>query len=191
MRLARMRRAVSHDDLDPLIEAVKDTCDEDAIGDLIRDLADALNLRRPLFSERRFFLDWGQVREMAAAGIEIGSHGCSHRILTRVKSEEAEEEMIRSKVEVEARIAQAVQHFAFPYGAANADLMALVGKAGYRTASLCRAAPDGRRKELFALRRLGMHEGVAAADDGSFSGTSLLLWLLRAPRTRIRPGLHR
>jgi len=189
MRFARMRRAVSHDDLDPLIEAVKDTCDEDAIGDLIRDLADALNLRRPLFSERRFFLDWDQVREMASAGIEIGSHGCSHRILTRLKPEEAKEELTRSKADIESRIGRAVQHFAFPEGAANAGLMPLVRESGYRTASLCRTVPEGRQAEPVALRRLGMHEGVAAADDGSFSGTSLLLRLLRAPR--IKPGLYR
>ena len=184
MRLARMRRAVSHDDLDPLIEAVKDTCDEDAIGDLIRDLADALNLRRPLFSERRFFLDWGQVREMAAAGIEIGSHGCSHRILTRLKAEEAEEELVRSKAQIERLTGRPIQHFAFPNGATNRDLMMLAGKAGYRTACLCMSAPDNGRSESLALRRLGMHELVSARSDGSFSGASLVAWLIRAPGVR-------
>ena len=189
MRLARTTTSPAAQAVDLVIEAVKEKCDEPTIEDLIHDLSKSAAIPRPMLTDRRFFLDWAQIREMAAAGIEIGSHGCSHRILTRLKPEEAKEELTRSKADIESRIGRAVQHFAFPEGAANAGLMPLVRESGYRTASLCRTVPEGRQAEPVALRRLGMHEGVAAADDGSFSGTSLLLWLLRAPR--IKPGLHR
>ncbi|MFQ5804225.1 MAG: polysaccharide deacetylase family protein, partial [Candidatus Methylomirabilales bacterium] len=184
MQLAQMSQPLCADDVDPLIEAIKTTCDEDTIQMLTWQLADALGLLRPLFPERRFFLEWDQAREMAAAGIEIGSHGCSHRILTRLKLGEAEEELTRSKVEIEARTGQEVPHLAFPDGAANRDLMALAEKAGYRTACLCRTAPDAGRVGALALRRLGMHEGVSASGDGSFSEAVLGLWLSRAPRIK-------
>jgi len=181
-RLARWAEPPSAHDIDPLVEAVKETCGGDEIDNLIWDLRHALGRSGSLLSQRPFFLDWEQVSEMSAAGIEIGSHGCSHGIFTRLKPEEVEEELTRSKAQIEARIGQAVQHFAFPGGGANAYLTTLVGKAGYRTASVSQADPGGRRKELLTLRRLGMHEGVSQQRDGSFSEAALVFWLLRAPR---------
>lgn len=185
MRLAQMGQAPGAHDVDPLIEAVKTTCDETTTDQFIHDVGNALGLRRHLFPDRRFFLDWDQVREMAEAGIEIGSHGCSHRILIHLKTEDAEEELVRSKGKIERSIGQEVQHFAFPNGDANQNLMVLTGKAGYRTASLCVSGPDGGRLGPLTLRRLGMAEAVSIPSDGSFSETSLLLWVFRAPRMRL------
>ena len=122
---------------------------------------------------------------MRAAGIEMGSHGCSHRILTQIKLQDAEDELVRSKAEIERHIAGSVEHFAFPNGDANPDLIALAGKAGYRTACLCASGPDGGRFEPLALRRLGMAEAVSVRGDGSFSEAPLLLWLFRVPRMRL------
>ena len=182
IRLARLTQAPSAHDVDPLIEAVKDTCDEKFINELMRDLAGVLRRRRPFLTDRRFFLDWDQVRKMAAAGIEIGSHGCSHRILTRLKAEEAEEELVRSKAEIKARIGQEVYHFAFPDGAGNRSLIESAGRAGYKSACLLASAPGGGPFGTLAVRRHGMHEAVSAGANGSISEASLLWWLLRAPR---------
>jgi peptidoglycan/xylan/chitin deacetylase (PgdA/CDA1 family) len=185
IRLARLTRPPSVGDVDPFIEAMKHTCDEDTIQDMIQDLAAVLRVRKPFFPERRFFMDWDQVREIATAGIGIGSHGCSHRILTRLKPEEVEEELVRSKAEIEAHIGQEVQHLAYPDGAWNRALMALVAKAEYRTECLGVSGPDGVGYKPLALCRLGIAEAVSAGGDGSFSEASLALWLFRAPRTRL------
>src|SRR5438132_2394821 len=91
-------------DLDPLIETVKAQCDEEVIEELVDTLGRAVALRRPFFKDRKFCLDWGQVRAMASAGFEIGSHRCSHRILTRLPADTANEELVRSKAEIERRI---------------------------------------------------------------------------------------
>src|SRR5262249_36026175 len=106
-RLAQRGTLGAHD-VDLLIETVKALCDEDVIEQLIDSLSQAAGLRRPLFRDRKFFLDWDQVRAMAMAGFEIGSHGCSHRILTRLSSETATDELIRSKAEIERRIGTTV-----------------------------------------------------------------------------------
>ena len=182
-RLARIGRVSSAHDVDPVIETVKAMCDEDAIEELIQNLMKAVGLPRPLFPERTFFLNWGQVREMADIGIEIGSHGCSHRIFTRLSSEEAEEEFVGSKAEIERRVGRVVQHFAFPHEAANGALLASAAAAGYRTA--CLGEPGGGAEELGirALRRLGMHED-ACGGGPSFDEALLRFWLIRAPKGR-------
>ncbi len=184
MRLANMEQAPGADDIDVLIEAVKATCDEPANDQLIRAVGNALGLCRPLFADPRFFLEWDQAREMHAAGIEIGSHGCTHRILTRIKLQDAADELVRSKAEIERHTGQEVQHVAFPDGATNRDLMALVGKTGYRTACLCRTVPNDGRFGTLALQRVGMHEGVSRGGNRSFMESDLALWLFRAPRVR-------
>lgn len=185
MRLAKMTRPPCARDVNPVIEAVKKTCDQAMSHELVKDLAEKMGLRRPLFPNRRVFLDWDQTREMAAAGIEIGSHGCSHLILTQLEVHEAEEELVRSKAQIEASVGQVVQHFAFPDGAANSDLLTLARKAGYRTVCLCASGPDQGRSGPLALRRASMHEGISAGADGSFSKACLFFWLFRAPRMRM------
>src|SRR5262249_2605161 len=155
---------------------VKALCDEDVIEQLIDSLRQAAGLRRPLFRDRKFFLDWDQVRAMAMAGFEIGSHGCSHRILTRLSSETATDALIRAKAEIERRIGTTVEHFAFPNEAASPALVTAAATAGYRTA--CLAEPVARHEApgIQTLRRLGMHEGVCS-DGRSFDENRLHYWL--------------
>jgi peptidoglycan/xylan/chitin deacetylase (PgdA/CDA1 family) len=179
MRIARKRHPLHAQDLDSLVEALKEGCHEGAIQELIRKLANATRIDMPLFEDTRFFMDWDQVCKMASAGMEIGSHGCSHRVLTRLSPEESEDEIVRSKLEIERRTGQRVRHFAFPEGAANRDLIARLGKAGYQTACLCASRPNESPDGCLALRRKGMHEGVSARGDGSFSEELLALWLSR------------
>ena len=176
-RLARLEGPARRQDLDPLIEAVKGLLDDDAIEALIHSLTTAAGTR-PLALERSLFLDWEQVRQMAATGVEIGSHGCSHRMMTRLSAERASDELIRSKAEIERRIGREVNHFAFPYEDANGPLLAAAASAGYGTACAGGAVtgPFGIRP----LRRLGMHEGVCS-DGRSFDASLLHYWLFRAP----------
>jgi peptidoglycan/xylan/chitin deacetylase (PgdA/CDA1 family) len=169
------------DDVDTLVETVKARCSEDEIQALLETLTRAARLGRLLFPGRRFFLDWEQVREMAANGFEIGSHGRSHRILTRVSSQEAKQELVQSKAEIERRVGREVTHFAFPNEDANADLAGWAAQAGYRTA--CVGAGVAAGTAIRALRRVGMHEGVAAAGP-RYDDALLGLSLLRAPKSR-------
>jgi len=179
-QLPRLGRAAGAHDLDPLIETVKALCDDDAIEELVHMLAEAAHIRRPFIRDRKFFLDWDQARTMAAAGIEIGSHGCSHRLLTSLSAERADDELIRSKTEIERRTGRRVDHFAFPNNDATGALLNAAATAGYRTASLRGLASRQRPFGIRPLRRLGMHEQVCG-DGRSFDEALFLYWLSRAP----------
>ena len=181
-RCAGLGRASSAGDTDALVETVKATCEEERIRDLLDTLIRAAGLQRPLVPGRRFFLDWEQVREMAAGGFEIGSHGCTHRIMTRLSAQEAQRELVRSKAEIEARVGQRVVHFAFPNEEGTGALTALAARAGYRTACVGVGA-EAARSGIRTLRRAGMHEGVAL-DGPAYDDAMLSLSLLRAPKSR-------
>jgi peptidoglycan/xylan/chitin deacetylase (PgdA/CDA1 family) len=172
-RCAGAGRAAGAADTDEVVETVKARCADSRIDQLIDTLARAAGLHRPLLPGRRFFLDWDQVREMAAGGIEFGSHGRSHRILTRLSTQDATEELVGSKMAIEARLGRKVVHVAFPNEDANPTLLGVAARAGYRTA--CVGAGAGVASGIRALRRVGMHEG-AGGDDAL-----LALCLLRSP----------
>jgi peptidoglycan/xylan/chitin deacetylase (PgdA/CDA1 family) len=182
LRLARLGGAADAYDFDPLIECVKALCDDDAIEILIQRLMTVVGVRRPLIADRRFFLDWDQVRTLAASGIEIGSHGCSHRILTRIPADRADDELIRSKGDIERHIGQTVKHFAFPNNDASEALLKAAARAGYQTACLGGGvSAEQRRFGIRPLQRLGMHEGVCG-DGRSFDEALLHYWLFRATK---------
>jgi peptidoglycan/xylan/chitin deacetylase (PgdA/CDA1 family) len=169
------------EDVDTVVETVKTHCEEDDIDRLLTRLARVAHRTRPLVRGRRLFLDWDQVAVMAAAGFEIGSHGCSHRILTRLSLTEANEELVRSKSVIEQRLSRVVSHFAFPNEDASDELVGLAARAGYRTVCL---GIDAAVAQLTALRRVTMHEGsgaVGAAQDDAV----LSLALLRGPKSRL------
>jgi peptidoglycan/xylan/chitin deacetylase (PgdA/CDA1 family) len=182
-RCAGLARPSGAADVDAVIEVIKATCDEEAIHVLVGTLAGAAGLRRPLLPERTFFLDWDQVREMAASVFEIGSHGCSHRIMTRLSGPEAEGELVQSKAQIEARVGRAVEHFAFPNEDANVALTRLAASAGYRTACVGAAGAATSGSGIRTLRRAGVHEGVCVGGP-TYDDALLGLCLLRAPKSR-------
>ena len=50
------------------------------------------------------FMSWDQIRELAAAGIEIGSHGCSHLPLPELSLEEVTKELTESRAMLESNV---------------------------------------------------------------------------------------
>jgi peptidoglycan/xylan/chitin deacetylase (PgdA/CDA1 family) len=61
-------------------------------------------------------LDWAQVRELHASGMDIGSHTYSHPNLARLSGVEAEHELRRSTDVISDQLGAAVDLFAYPFG---------------------------------------------------------------------------
>jgi peptidoglycan/xylan/chitin deacetylase (PgdA/CDA1 family) len=62
-------------------------------------------------------MSWDEVREMAASGIEFGSHTVTHPILSNVSRERLREEILHSKRTIEREIGSQIIVFAYPSGA--------------------------------------------------------------------------
>ena len=80
------------------------------------------------------FLSWGEINEMAGSGVNIGSHGCSHRDLTSLSAEESFREIIRSRRLIEENISGKVRYFSYPYGRYDDTTRGLVKRAGFEAA---------------------------------------------------------
>jgi peptidoglycan/xylan/chitin deacetylase (PgdA/CDA1 family) len=96
------------------------------------------------------------VRTLQRAGIEIGSHGATHRALPSVSDTELEDEVRGSKAVLEAVIGGPVVSFCYPYGAFDDRSVEAVRRAGYRAATVIRGgiAPD--LSDPFRLKRVAV-----------------------------------
>jgi peptidoglycan/xylan/chitin deacetylase (PgdA/CDA1 family) len=83
-------------------------------------------------------MHWDELREMAKAGMEIGSHSKTHPILSQVlEDRELHAEIHGSKEVIEKALGHAVTSFAYPVGkrfSFDARTINMVERAGYRFA---------------------------------------------------------
>ena len=106
-------------------------------------------------------VDADGVRRLAADGLEIGSHGRTHRRLTGADPALVRAETYDSRLDLEALLGRPVAGFAYPYGSMDAAARAAVREAGY--AYGCAVFADRAAQSLTALPRVyvGEHDGVA------------------------------
>ncbi len=69
----------------------------------------------PLLGTRRL-LSWEQVKTLAAAGVEIGTHTRTHADLRRLSAAQTEDEIVTSRLDIENRLGKPVVSFAYPFG---------------------------------------------------------------------------
>jgi peptidoglycan/xylan/chitin deacetylase (PgdA/CDA1 family) len=98
-----------------------------ALGDYNRWDAQFLQETKPLMSRQ-------QLDAWLAAGMEVGSHSCSHRRLHELPTDAARDEIAESRVALGNLLGVSIEHFAYPFGAFTADTVELVRRAGYASA---------------------------------------------------------
>jgi peptidoglycan/xylan/chitin deacetylase (PgdA/CDA1 family) len=99
-------------------------------------------------------ITWDQAREMAAAGIEIGSHTVTHPILTQLDQGRLEYELQQSRRRLEHVLDNEVALFCYPNGDYDSRVRGAVERAGYRLAVTTEGGLNDRASDPLALRRV-------------------------------------
>jgi len=81
-------------------------------------------------------LTLAQLRALAAAGWEVGSHTVSHPRLPVLTDDRLADELARSKAWIEERLERPCETLAYPYGAYDERVIAAAQAAGYRAAGV-------------------------------------------------------
>lgn len=153
--------------IDRLIEEAKEM-GEGEREQLLELVAEKTNRNPAALAPR--LLDWAEVTELERAGIEIGSHGVTHTILTRVDHARAVREICDSREAVASALGVAPASFAYPNGDTTPDVAQAVQEAGYARALVAdEPAPAGCPRG-FALKRKNLAEGSSRGVRG-FSGS--------------------
>jgi peptidoglycan/xylan/chitin deacetylase (PgdA/CDA1 family) len=115
------------------------------------------------------FLTWPQLKALERRGIEIGSHTVHHYSLTGLSTAAARQELTASRRVLERRLGHPVQWFAYPSGAVDARIVALVRRAGYVLAVTTHAGSLQDARAPLELRRYEI------LDSTGVSGVAALL----------------
>lgn len=108
---------------------------------------------------------WNDLREMAAHGMSIQSHGWNHRYFTDLTPTELREDLIRSRNLIEDKIGQPVALLAPPGGRMRADLPDVARECGYR--HVLSSQPGRITSSVPLLPRMAV---TAALDEATIAG---------------------
>lgn len=138
---------------------------------------------------REDLLDAGDLRKLAEAGVEIGSHGRHHRDLPACSDAELSDELAGSRADLESRLGTPVRTFCYPFGRLDARAREGVHAAGYLAAVGIHGHPGARPRDLFALPRMIINPGDSRFELGLKASGAYPLWS-RLPRLGILRALR-
>jgi peptidoglycan/xylan/chitin deacetylase (PgdA/CDA1 family) len=120
------------------------------------------------------------VREVAARGVEVGSHGMSHVRLTGLKPELLEEEVSGSRQALGEMLGKAVQGFCYPYGSIDSAAVQAVREAQYAYAC---TVTERVERNVYDLPRIPVAERDSLA---RFAAKLEIFWQYRAVKKRLQ-----
>ena len=115
---------------------------------------------RPEGEQDRPMLTWAQLREIAAAGIEVGAHAHTHADLDAVDPQTARNEIAISQDLLARQLGAPPQTFAYPFGHYDQCVRALVEAAGFIGACAVRNALSHTGDDPFAIARITIPRGT-------------------------------
>lgn len=98
-------------------------------------------------------ISWAEAEEMAAGGMEFGSHTQSHALMPPRSAALNRAELLNSKSILETRLGRPVVAFAYPGGSYNPIITRLVAESGYGAAVTVFGGSYQTVSGIFALRR--------------------------------------
>ncbi|WP_206440631.1 polysaccharide deacetylase family protein [Streptomyces scabichelini] len=99
-------------------------------------------------------LDWGQVRELAGEGVEIGGHSHTHPQLDQLTDDALRFELTRCKEIVADELGAVPVSFAYPYGYSSRRVRHAVREAGFAQALAVNNGLARRHQGPYALQRV-------------------------------------
>jgi peptidoglycan/xylan/chitin deacetylase (PgdA/CDA1 family) len=111
-------------------------------------------------------LDWDQVRELAAADVEIGGHSHTHPQLDQLDDDRLRYELSRCREIVADELGTAPASFAYPYGYSSRRVREAVRESGYAQALAVGNALARRRQGPYALRRVTVRRSTGIEEFG-------------------------
>jgi peptidoglycan/xylan/chitin deacetylase (PgdA/CDA1 family) len=131
-------------------------------------------------------LDWSGLRELADAGMDIGSHSVSHPWLPELSPEQLDHELRASKKRIEDGLGRAVTSVAYPTGGWDQRVRDAAHRAGYAAGVTVDRGRSPRGHDPLALRRafaFSRRQDFRRQLDGAYD----LMRAVESLRNRRRP----
>jgi len=127
------------------------------------------------------YVSWAQLREMVAAGMEIGSHSLTHPFVHDLDRDGLEREFGESKRLIEGRLGLAVRSASLPRGWEPDSLRPVLRALGYRAFCTSRVSWWYPGTDPLSMPRVAVRRGMLVEDFGSIVKTEpRALWRMQA-----------
>jgi len=103
------------------------------IRKIIAGISVSVDADKDIFREF-YSMNWEMLREMSRSDVTVGSHTKSHVLLTNEARQKMLAELSGSRLAAEQKLGMPVEHFAYPDGRFNPEVVQAVKEAGYRYA---------------------------------------------------------
>ncbi len=110
------------------------------------------------------YMDEDDIRRLADAGMEIGSHGLTHSYLPLLDDGGVERELVESRERLESITGQEVVFFAFPGGHHDKRVITGLKRWGYRGACSCLQGLNTPAVDPFCLKRIEIRKRSSVED---------------------------
>lgn len=125
------------------------------------------------FLGRQGFADPAMLQDAVRAGMEIGVHGVTHRMLSSCTPAEALEEFRVCKERLESLLSRAVVHASLPGGDLSGTTVQSAREAGLESLSTSRPGLNTERSFRYDLRRLAVRESTTPDDMARYCAFDL------------------
>jgi peptidoglycan/xylan/chitin deacetylase (PgdA/CDA1 family) len=145
---------------------------------------------------RAGFLDAAQLRSLADAGFEIGSHSATHAFLSELDDARLRAELQDSRRQLEDILGRPVAHVSCPGGRWSRHVADIAREAGYETMATSRIGTNTATADLFALDRCAIHRDTPQQEFEAYCrgtrlfGPQLRSRMLSAARTLLGDRLY-
>lgn len=166
-------------DSDRFIEQLKQL-NPDGIERVIEEIVRRTGLTEDKWPDKKWMLTWEDINKMSPQIIEFGSHSRSHHILTTLKTNQIRQELVESRKVIEEKTDRQVLSFAYPNGNYSDTIKELTRETGYNCGmAICGKTGGRNRQDIYALQRIGIHDGISTGPGGKFSRAMFALHLVR------------
>lgn len=109
----------------------------------------------------RQFLKWSEIKEMRKFGIEFGSHGVNHLILTK-QDVNVDHELNDSKMVIEEKIGERIGSMSYPNGNYNRTIIEKTASNGYAVGFSTEFGYNRSDANPYNIRRINIHEDASS-----------------------------
>jgi peptidoglycan/xylan/chitin deacetylase (PgdA/CDA1 family) len=135
----------------------------------------------PTLVETPGYVTWAQLREMVAAGMEVGSHSLTHPFVNALDRPGLEREFGESKRILESRLGLPIRSASLPRGWEPPDLRPVLRDLGYRVFCNSRVAWWYPGADALAMPRVAIRRGLVPEEFASIvNGEARSLWRMQA-----------
>jgi peptidoglycan/xylan/chitin deacetylase (PgdA/CDA1 family) len=109
-------------------------------------------------------MSWSDVRALQKDGVTIGGHGHAHAHFPALSAEAVRADLAEMNARFTEELGGPPRLFAYPYGEAGAEDMAIVRRAGFAAAFGQNSGPVYAEADVFLLPRFALNETYGAQD---------------------------